>query len=362
MNNDLVLAKIDRDRSFLMEANSLQEVSKVIAMAQAAKIYAKRIHASQETTNQAVEIRLRAERRLGEMLKMTPKNPGTRTKGGGEGAGGAILEPPAIPALSEAGIDKKTSSWARHLAAVPEPVFEATLAKGKNGDLNPNRVHKEMIELRQREARQEKRQEAAKASPKLDSRIIVGDFREHSSKVADGSVSLIFTDPPYNRKASEMLPDLAKFAASKLAEGGSLICYVGQTQLPSALDAFRKYLRYWWTIACVHAGRATLIREYGINAGWKAVLWFVKETRDDKTTMVSDVMSGGEEKELHDWQQAQSEAEYWIKKLCPLDGIVCDPFLGSGTTATAAQKLGRRWIGIEIDQETAKIASARLSL
>ena len=83
---------------------------------------------------------------------------------------------------------------------------------------------------------------------------------------------------------------------------------------------------------------------------------------DDNLMMVNDVMSGGEEKDYHEWQQAQSEAEYWIGKLCPIDGIVCDPFLRSGTTATAAQKLGRRWIGIEIDQETAKLASARLSL
>ena len=136
-----------------------------------------------------------------------------------------------------------------------------------------------------------------------------------------------------------MLPELAKFAADKLADGGSLICYVGQTQLPAAMDALRLHLRYWWTIACVHAGRSTVMREYGINAGWKAVLWFVKGTRDDNSIMVNDVMSGGEEKSHHDWQQSQSEAEYWINKLCPQDGIICDPFLGGGTTGAAADKL-----------------------
>lgn len=211
-----------------------------------------------------------------------------------------------------------------------------------------------------KDQRKTKRQEAAKTSPKLDSRIIVGDFREHSDKVADGSLSLIFTDPPYNRKASEMLADLAKFAASKLAEGGSLICYVGQTQFPAAFDAFRETLRYWWHIACIHAGRPTVMREYGIDADWKPVLWFVKETRDDKSIMVSDVMSGGQEKKYHPWQQAQSEAEYWIEKLCPVDGIVCDPFLGGGTTATAAEAKGRNWIAFEIDPITAAIASKRV--
>ena len=40
---------------------------------------------------------------------------------------------------------------------------------------------------------------------------------------------------------------------------------------------------------------------------------------------------------------------------------VMDPFLGSGTTAIACELLGRRWVGIELEEEYAKIASARIS-
>ncbi len=40
---------------------------------------------------------------------------------------------------------------------------------------------------------------------------------------------------------------------------------------------------------------------------------------------------------------------------------VMDPFLGSGTTAIACELLGRKWIGIELEEEYAKIASARIS-
>jgi len=72
-------------------------------------------------------------------------------------------------------------------------------------------------------------------------------------------------------------------------------------------------------------------------------------------------MSGGMEKQDHDWQQAEAEAAYWIAQLCPPDGIVCDPFFGSGTTGRAAEKLDRQWIGFEIDPETAAMASARIS-
>jgi DNA modification methylase len=46
---------------------------------------------------------------------------------------------------------------------------------------------------------------------------------------------------------------------------------------------------------------------------------------------------------------------------CPEGGIVLDPFFGSGTTGLVANKLGRRFIGIELNPEYVKIASDRLS-
>lgn len=45
----------------------------------------------------------------------------------------------------------------------------------------------------------------------------------------------------------------------------------------------------------------------------------------------------------------------------PMGGTVIDPFLGSGTTAVTAQKLGRRYIGIEINPSFAKLAERRVS-
>lgn len=42
-------------------------------------------------------------------------------------------------------------------------------------------------------------------------------------------------------------------------------------------------------------------------------------------------------------------------------GVVLDPFFGSGTTGLVAEKLGRKWIGIELSEEYAAIARRRVA-
>jgi site-specific DNA-methyltransferase (adenine-specific) len=53
--------------------------------------------------------------------------------------------------------------------------------------------------------------------------------------------------------------------------------------------------------------------------------------------------------------------EYLIKLVTPPEGIVLDPFLGSGTTALAALNLGRFFIGIELNEEYCEIARRRVA-
>lgn len=78
---DAVLARIDKAAQCLAEARTAIDARNAIALADAAVVFAKRIDASREVSNQAAEFRLRAELRLGEILKAAPKNTGSRVVG-----------------------------------------------------------------------------------------------------------------------------------------------------------------------------------------------------------------------------------------------------------------------------------------
>jgi len=40
--------------------------------------------------------------------------------------------------------------------------------------------------------------------------------------------------------------------------------------------------------------------------------------------------------------------------------IVLDPFMGSGSTAIAAESLGREWVGIDVSADYGKLAKERI--
>ena len=50
-----------------------------------------------------------------------------------------------------------------------------------------------------------------------------------------------------------------------------------------------------------------------------------------------------------------------IETLTNPDDVVLDSFMGSGSTCVAAKQLGRRYVGIELNEEYYNIAKARLN-
>ena len=68
----------------------------------------------------------------------------------------------------------------------------------------------------------------------------------------------------------------------------------------------------------------------------------------------------GSEKTKHPTQKPLALLEYLLRTYTNEGDVVLDPTCGSGTTCVAAKQLGRRWIGIEIDEGYCKIARERV--
>ena len=65
-------------------------------------------------------------------------------------------------------------------------------------------------------------------------------------------------------------------------------------------------------------------------------------------------------KEAHFAVYPEKLCEIPIKAGCPKEGIVLDPFFGSGTTGLVALKQNKKFIGIELNKEYIEIAKKRL--
>ena len=65
---------------------------------------------------------------------------------------------------------------------------------------------------------------------------------------------------------------------------------------------------------------------------------------------------------LHPTQKPVRVLEHLIKIASNVDDVVFDPFMGVGSTGVASLKLGRRFIGIEIDESYFKAAETRLKV
>jgi N6-adenosine-specific RNA methylase IME4 len=116
MSRDLVIAKLDTARLALAEAKTIQATKKVMDMASAMKIYAKRQEMGEEAIGYAHEIKIEALAQLGGILGSMEKNKG-QLKQGPVVPHGNCGETPKT--LAELGITKKTSMVAQQLAALP---------------------------------------------------------------------------------------------------------------------------------------------------------------------------------------------------------------------------------------------------
>jgi DNA modification methylase len=64
----------------------------------------------------------------------------------------------------------------------------------------------------------------------------------------------------------------------------------------------------------------------------------------------------------HPWQKPEKLVERVVAASSRPGDLVVDPFLGSGTTAVVARRLGRRYLGFELDPEWVRVSLKRLGV
>ena len=114
MNEDLILARVTEADRMLAEATSVVDAISIADVADAARTYAKRARMSVPLINRATEIKLRAERKAGEILRGMEKAKPPGKKIGVE---------PLPNSLNSLGITKTQSSRWQRAAIVPDEQF-----------------------------------------------------------------------------------------------------------------------------------------------------------------------------------------------------------------------------------------------
>lgn len=171
----------------------------------------------------------------------------------------------------------------------------------------------------------------------------------------------MLTDPPYTNEALPLFSDLGAFCARVLRPGRLLVCYAGKLALPEEIERLSEHLRYVWPGVVLQPGRHTSIRAYRFRAAFRQVLFFSAGPYEPRGWVQDTVLSTKvPAKDLHPWQQALEPFSKLVENCSRRGEVVCDPFVGSGTTGVAALRAGRQFIGCDIDPRAVSTAVKRL--
>jgi len=246
----------------------------------------------------------------------------------------------------------------------------------------------------------------------LDNKIVNGNSLEILKKIPDKSFDLIFADPPYNLQIGKKLkrPDDSKvngvndkwdqFESFKhyddfcknwlkeckrvLKDSGS-IWVIGSYHNIFRIGYHIQNLNYWLLNDIIWRKNNPMpnFRGTRFTNAHETLIWASKSKKskftfnyqslkclNDDLQMRSDwtfpICNGKERlkkngKKVHSTQKPEALLHRILLATTNKDDIILDPFLGTGTTAVVAKKLGRKYFGIEKDKKYFKAANERIN-
>lgn len=143
--------------------------------------------------------------------------------------------------------------------------------------------------------------------------------------------------------------------------GGVALLFTDWRQLPTTTDALQAGGFVWRGIVPWHKPAARP-QPGRFTAACEFVVWGSAGPMDNdyktQPTFPGFYQASSPKDRLHPTQKPLSVMREMVK-IAPLDGLVLDPFLGSGTTGIAALTEGRRFVGVEQSPHYADAAAAR---
>jgi site-specific DNA-methyltransferase (adenine-specific) len=190
-----------------------------------------------------------------------------------------------------------------------------------------------------------------------------GDFTTRLEDLEPGSVDAVITDPPYPAEHLPLYGKLSEHAARWLKPGGICAVMSGQIHLPDVIRELATQLTYHWTMAYLTpGGQAVQVFPRRVNTFWKPVLVF-RNGEGPAAEWFGDVAksdTNDNDKRFHHWGQSESGMADLVKRLTRPGEMVCDPFMGAGTTGVAALALGRSFVGCDVNADHVSDARERL--
>ena len=243
-------------------------------------------------------------------------------------------------------------------------------------------------------------------------KVLVGDCVATMSALPAGSVDMIFADPPYNLQlkhelrrpnqsrvdgvedAWDKIGDFAAYdrfsrawleAARHVLKPDGTIWVIGTYHNIFRLGATLQDLGFWMLNDVIWRKTNPMpnFRGRRFTNAHETLIWAARDeasrytfnyaalkSLNEELQMRSDwlipICGGGERlkrdgKKAHPTQKPEALLYRAIMAGTKPGDVVLDPFFGSGTTGAVARKLGRRFIGIERDEEYAAIARERIA-